>query len=112
MATRNQAVGQFRVPVGATRPAVVSGLNITYVWLLPVVGLPLLFVWVTQNVFWAALAGPLIYWARKSNSDPGLPRILWLWAISGSLLADRSARGVEVVSAVREARETEGMTHG
>ena len=110
--SRNQQIGTFRVPVGATRPAVISGLNITYFWLLPVLVVPLLFIWVTRNLFWAALAGPILMYARKSNADPGLPRILWLWAISGSFLADRSARGVEIVSAGRDASETEASTHG
>jgi hypothetical protein len=110
--SRNQDIGTFRVPVGATRPAVISGLNITYFWLLPVVGLPLLCIFVTRNIFWGALAWPILMYARKSNADPGLPRILWLWAISGSFLADRSARGVEVVGAAREAGETEASTHG
>lgn len=110
--SRNQDVGTNRVPVGATRPAVISGLGITYFWLLPVVGLPLLCIFVTRNIFWGALAMPILYWARRSNADPGLPRILWLWAISGSFLARRSVRGVEIVSAMREASETEALTNG
>lgn len=110
--SRNTEIGTFRVPVGATRPAVISGLNITYFWLLPVVGVPLLFIFVTRNIFWAALAWPILMYARKSNADPGLPRILYLWMISGSWLADRSARGVEIVSATRETDATEAATHG
>jgi type IV secretory pathway VirB3-like protein len=111
--TRNQELGTFKLPVGATRPAVISGLNITYIWLIPVLGIPLLFVWVTRNIFWMSLGGPLLYVARRSNADPGLPRILWLWVISGSWLADRSnARGVEVVSATRPTDEADGVLHG
>jgi type IV secretory pathway VirB3-like protein len=109
--TRNEEIGKNRVPVGATRPAVISGLNITYVWLIPVVVLPLLFIFVTRNIFWGVLAFPMLHIARRSNADPGLPRILWLWLISGSALADRSERGVEVVSATRPADDTEGTTH-
>ena len=110
--TRNEEIGKFQIPVGATRPAVISGLNITYVWLIPVLAVPLLFIWVTRNIFWGALAFPMLSLARRSNADPGLPRILVLWLISGSALASRSERGVEIVSATRPADETEGMTHG
>lgn len=110
--SRNRDVGTNRVPVGATRPAVISGLNITYFWLLPVVVVPTLFIFLTRNIFWGALAFPIWYWAKRANSDPGLPRILWLWAISGSFLATRSVRGVEIVSARREATDTEALTNG
>ena len=110
--TRNEEIGKFKIPVGATRPAVISGLNITYIWLSPVLAVPLLFVWVTRNIFWGALALPMLSIARKSNADPGLPRILFLWLISGAALADHSERGTEVVSAVRPADEIEAMRHG
>jgi type IV secretory pathway VirB3-like protein len=110
--TRNDEIGKFKIPVGATRPAVIAGLNITYVWLIPVLAVPLLFIWVTRDIFWGALALPMLSIARRSNADPGLPRILFLWLISGAALADRSERGTEVVSAVRPADAAEGMAHG
>lgn len=109
--SRNTDIGTFRVPVGATRPAVISGLNITYIWLIPVLGLPLLCVWVTRNICWAVIAFPILAWARKSNADPALPRLLWLWLASGSFAASRS-RGVETVSAARTPAETEAVTNG
>ena len=41
--------------VGATRPAVISGLNVPFWFVLPIIGFPMVLVSTTQNPFWLLL---------------------------------------------------------
>lgn len=80
--------------VGATRPAVQSGFNVPFVFLIPILFIPAVIVIVTQNPFYIALIPVLTLLGRMIVAkDHNRPRVLWLSWISGSMLAERRRWG-------------------
>lgn len=80
-----------------TRASVASGWNIPIVWLVPVIGIPVLLTSVMINPLWLALILPLLWIARRLSDDPdGGPRVSWIALSSGSTWATRKD-GVEKV---------------
>jgi type IV secretory pathway VirB3-like protein len=80
--------------VGATRPAVIKGLNVPFWFVLPITLIPMLVVSITKNPLWLllivllTLAGRLVV-ARDHNR----PRVMFLALMSGSVFADRRRWG-------------------
>jgi len=78
--------------VGATRPAVIKGLNVPFWFILPIAGIPILFVAITHNPFWLVMILPLTALGRWIVArDHNRPRVLYLALISGALFADKRA---------------------
>lgn len=80
--------------VGATRPATIKALGIPYLFVLPVMGLPILLVVVTANPFWLLLIAVLTGFARLLVArDHNRLRVLRLAIQSGAAFGDRSRWG-------------------
>ncbi len=80
--------------VGATRPAVIRGLNVPFWFVLPIVGLPMIIVSITRNPFWLLMIVALTGLGRWLVSrDHNRPRVLYLALISGAMFADRRRWG-------------------
>jgi type IV secretory pathway VirB3-like protein len=80
--------------VGATRPAVIKGLNVPFWFVLPIVGMPLVIMAMTRNPFWLLMIVALTVLGRWLVSrDHNRPRVLYLALISGALFADRGHWG-------------------
>jgi len=80
--------------VGGTRPPVVAVLNVQRIYLIPILGLPLVLTIVTFNPLWLLLAAPLTMAARSlAGHDPNQPRILRLAWQTGTLFARRTDLG-------------------
>jgi type IV secretory pathway VirB3-like protein len=80
--------------VGATRPAVIKGLNVPFWFVLPIVGVPLVIMAVTRNPFWLLMIVALTVLGRWLVSrDHNRPRVLYLALIAGALFADRRRWG-------------------
>jgi type IV secretory pathway VirB3-like protein len=80
--------------VGATRPAMIKGLNVPFWFVLPIVGLPLIVMAMTRNPFWLLLIIALTVLGRWLVShDHNQPRVLYLALISGALFAERARWG-------------------
>lgn len=91
--------------VGATRPAVIRGLNVPFWFILPIIGLPMVIVSVTQNPFWLFLIIPLTAAGRWVVArDHNRPRVMFLTLISGAMFADRGRWGGYSVDPLGEAR--------
>lgn len=90
----SEAVPWDALSVGATRPAVIKGLNVPFWFVLPIVGLPMVFVSATGNPFWLLLIVVLTALGRwVVAADHNRPRVLYLALISGALFADRRRWG-------------------
>jgi type IV secretory pathway VirB3-like protein len=84
--------------VGATRPAVIKGLNVPFWFVLPIVGIPLIIMAVTRNPFWLLMIVALTVLGRWLVSrDHNRPRVLYLALIAGALFADRGRWGGDSV---------------
>jgi type IV secretory pathway VirB3-like protein len=80
--------------VGATRPAVIKGLNVPFWFVIPIVGFPLVIMAVTRNPFWLLMIVALTMLGRWLVSrDHNRPRVLYLALIAGALFADRGRWG-------------------
>jgi len=80
--------------VGATRPPVVSLLNVPIGFVLPILAIPMLFVMLTRNPLWLLLAFVLTALVRWFvATDHNRPRVLWLAFLSGALWTDRRRWG-------------------
>jgi type IV secretory pathway VirB3-like protein len=80
--------------VGATRPAMMRGLNIPFWFIIPVIGLPIVFTAVTHDPFWLLGIVVLTLLGRwLVASDHNRPRVLYLSLISGAMFADRRRWG-------------------
>jgi type IV secretory pathway VirB3-like protein len=96
--------------VGATRPAVIKGLNVPFWFILPIVGLPMITVSATAiagnvNPWWLLGIIPLTALGRwVVASDHNRPRVLFLALISGAMFADRRRWGGYSVDPLGEAR--------
>jgi len=91
--------------VGATRPAVIRGLNVPFWFILPIIGLPMIIVSVTRNPFWLLMIVVLTGLGRCAVSrDHNQPRVLYLALISGALFADRRRWGGDSVDPLGEVR--------
>jgi type IV secretory pathway VirB3-like protein len=91
--------------VGATRPAVISGLRVPFWFVLPIIGVPMVVVAVTRNPAWFVLIIILTVLGRWLVArDHNKPRVLWLSLISGAMFADRQRWGgdsIDPLGAVR-----------
>ena len=91
--------------VGATRPAVIRGLNVPFWFVLPIIGLPMIIVSITRNPFWLLLIVALTGLGRWLVSrDHNRPRVLYLALISGAMFADRRRWGGDSVDPLGEVR--------
>jgi len=104
-APESESVPWDALSVGATRPAVIKGLNVPFWFVLPIVGLPLLIVATTHNPFWLLLIIVLTVIGRWVVSrDHNRPRVMYLSLISGALFADRERWGGDSVDPLGETR--------
>ena len=91
--------------VGATRPAVIKGLNVPFWFVLPIVGIPLVIMAVTRNPFWLLMIVALTVLGRWLVSrDHNRPRVLYLALISGAMFADRGRWGGDSVDPLGDVR--------
>jgi type IV secretory pathway VirB3-like protein len=91
--------------VGATRPAVIKGLNVPFWFVLPIVGVPLVIMAMTRNPFWLLMIVALTVLGRWLVSrDHNRPRVLYLALIAGALFADRRRWGGDSVDPLGEVR--------
>jgi type IV secretory pathway VirB3-like protein len=80
--------------VGATRPAVIRGLNVPFWFILPIAGLPIVLTAVTRNPFWLPGIAVLTVLGRwLIGPDHNRPRVLYLALMSGAMFADRRRWG-------------------
>lgn len=91
--------------VGATRPAVIKGLNVPFWFVLPIVGVPLVIMAVTRNPFWLLMIVALTVLGRWLVSrDHNRPRVLYLALIAGALFADRGLWGGDSMDPLGDVR--------
>jgi type IV secretory pathway VirB3-like protein len=91
--------------VGATRPAVIKGLNVPFWFVLPIVGIPLVIMAVTRNPFWLLMIVALTALGRWFvSSDHNQPRVFYLALISGGMFADRGLWGGDSVDPLGDVR--------
>lgn len=94
MAGATEIVPWDALSVGATRPAVLKGLNVPFWFVLPIIGTPMVIVSVTRNPFWLLLIFALTAIGRWIVArDHNRPRVLYLALISGAMFADRQRWG-------------------
>ena len=94
MAGATEIVPWDALSVGATRPAVIKGLNVPFWFVLPIIGTPMVIVSVTRNPFWLLLIFALTAMGRWIVArDHNRPRVLYLALISGAMFADRQHWG-------------------
>lgn len=94
MAGATESVPWDALSVGATRPAVIKGLNVPFWFVLPIIGLPMVIVSATHNPFWLLLILPLTATGRWIVArDHNRPRVLFLSLISGAMFGDRQRWG-------------------
>lgn len=80
--------------VGATRPAVIRGLNVPFWFVLPIIGIPMVVVAISGNPFWLLLIVALTAFGRMIvATDHNRPRVLFLSLISGAMFGDRRRWG-------------------
>lgn len=92
--------------VGATRPAVIKGLNVPFWFVLPIIGTPMVLVSVTQNPFWLLMIVVLTALGRWIvSTDHNRPRVLRLALLSGAMFADRHRWGGDSVDVLGSARD-------
>lgn len=90
MAVAGETVPWDALSVGATRPAVIKGLNVPFWFVLPIVGIPMVIASITQNPFWLLLILALTALGRWIVArDHNRPRVLFLALISGAMFGDR-----------------------
>src|SRR3984957_344211 len=107
-APEDESVLWDALSVGATRPAVIRGLNVPFWFVLPIIGLPMVIVAVTRNPIWLLLIIALTALGRWVVSrDHNRPRVLYLALISGALFADRRRWGGDSVDPLGEGRHGE-----
>lgn len=107
MANRgDESVPWDALSVGATRPAVIKGLNVPFWFVLPIIGVPMVVVAATRNPFWLLLIPGLTALGRWIVArDHNRPRVLFLALISGALFADRQRWGGDSVDPLGEVRD-------
>jgi type IV secretory pathway VirB3-like protein len=104
-APSDESVPWDALSVGATRPAVIRGLNVPFWFVLPIIGLPMVIVAVTRNPIWLLLIIALTALGRWVVSrDHNRPRVLYLALISGALFADRRHWGGDSADPLGEVR--------
>ena len=107
MAGATESVPWDALSVGATRPAVIKGLNVPFWFVLPIIGVPMVIVSVTRNPFWLLLIFALTAIGRWVVArDHNRPRVFYLALISGAMFADRQRWGgfsVDPLGPVRRA---------
>ena len=90
----DESVPWDALSVGATRPAVIKGLNVPFWFVLPIVGVPLVLVAATRNPFWLLLIIAMTMIGRWIVArDHNRLRVMYLAFISGALFADRQRWG-------------------
>lgn len=94
MTVAGETVPWDALSVGATRPAVIKGLNVPFWFVLPIVGIPMVIASATQNPFWLLLILALTALGRWIVArDHNRPRVLFLALISGAMFGDRRRWG-------------------
>ena len=94
MTLAGETVPWDALSVGATRPAVIKGLNVPFWFVLPIVGIPMVVASATQNPFWLLLILALTALGRWIVArDHNRPRVLFLALISGAMFGDRRRWG-------------------
>jgi type IV secretory pathway VirB3-like protein len=94
LASPRETVPWDGLAVGATRPAMMRGLNVPFWFIIPVVGLPIVFTAVTRDPFWLLGIVVLTVLGRwLVASDHNRPRVLVLALMSGAMFADRRRWG-------------------
>ena len=94
MTQAGETVPWDALSVGATRPAVIKGLNVPFWFVLPIVGIPMVIASATQNPFWLLLILALTALGRWIVArDHNRPRVLFLALISGAMFGDRRRWG-------------------
>lgn len=94
METRGDDVSWDTLSVGATRPATIRSLNVPFLFILPIVGVPVVFVTLTGNPLWLGLMLPLTAVGRLMVArDHNRPRVLALAITSGAMFGDRAQWG-------------------
>lgn len=94
MYSAGETVPWDTLSVGATRPAVIKGLNVPFWFVLPIVGIPMVISSATQNPFWLFLIAGLTVLGRWVVArDHNRPRVLLLALISGAMFGDRRRWG-------------------
>lgn len=94
MTAAGETVPWDALSVGATRPAVIKGLNVPFWFVLPIVGIPMVIASATQNPFWLMLILALTALGRWIVArDHNRPRVLFLALISGAMFGDRGRWG-------------------
>ena len=94
MTPAGETVPWDALSVGATRPAVIKGLNVPFWFVLPIVGIPMVIASATQNPFWLLLILALTALGRWIVArDHNRPRVLFLALISGAMFGDRRRWG-------------------
>lgn len=84
--------------VGATRPAVIKGLNVPFWFVLPIIGIPMVITYFSGNPLWLSLIAGLTLLGRWLVArDHNRPRVMFLALISGALFADRHRWGGDSV---------------
>ena len=92
--------------VGATRPAVIKGLNVPFWFVLPIVGFPMVLVSITQNPFWLLMIVVLTALGRwVVSTDHNRPRVLRLALLSGGMFADRHRWGGDSIDPLGGSRD-------
>ena len=105
MAGADESMPRDALSVGATRPAVIKGLNVPFWFVLPIIGIPMVIVAVTHNPFWLLLIFALTALGRVVVArDHNRPRVLFLALISGAMFADRRRWGGFSVDPLGETR--------
>ena len=108
MTVAGEIVPWDALSVGATRPAVIKGLNVPFWFVLPIVGIPMVIASATQNPFWLLLILALTALGRWIVArDHNRPRVLFLALISGAMFGDRQRWGgvtFDPLGAVRHGR--------
>ena len=101
----DESVPWDALSVGATRPAVIKGLNVPFWFVLWIIGIPMVVVAATRNPLWLALIPALTALGRWIvSSDHNRPRVLFLALISGSMFADRRRWGGDSVDPLGSVR--------
>jgi type IV secretory pathway VirB3-like protein len=94
LAPGGESVPWDSLSVGATRPAMMRGLNVPFWFIIPIVGLPIVFTAVTRDPFWLPGIAVLTVLGRWLVArDHNRPRVLYLASMSGAMFADRRRWG-------------------
>ena len=102
----SEAMPWDSLSVGATRQAVIRGLNVPFWFVMPIVGLPMVLASATQNPFWLLMIIVLTVLGRWIvSTDHNRPRVLRLSFLSGAMFADRHRWGGDSIDPLGRPRD-------